>query len=154
LYSLQSSATLIAMFITLTPDFAVAGQLPPAAMTQAAAQGFTLVINNRPDGEEPGQPDSASMAAAAKDAGLVYVYIPMGGAGLRPEMIDATRKAIADAKGPVLAFCRSGNRSTILWGLAQAARGEDPARLKQIASTAGYDLGPVLPLMESLAAKN
>jgi uncharacterized protein (TIGR01244 family) len=142
------------MFISLTPDFSVAGQLQPTAMAQAAAAGFAMVINNRPDHEEPGQPDSASMAAAAQGAGLAYVHIPMGAAGLSPDMIEATRLAIADAPGPVLAFCRSGNRSSILWGLAKAARGEDPARLAQTAAAAGYDLRPVMGLMQNLAAQN
>jgi uncharacterized protein (TIGR01244 family) len=141
------------MFIALTPDFSVAGQLPPTAMAQAAAAGFKLVINNRPDAEEPGQPESADMAAAAQAAGLAYVHIPMGGAGLSPDMIAATRVAIVDASGPVLAFCRSGNRSTILWGLARAASGEDPASLAQTAAAAGYDLRPVMGLMQNLAAQ-
>jgi uncharacterized protein (TIGR01244 family) len=141
------------MFIALTPDFSVAGQLLPGAMAQAAAAGFTLVINNRPDAEEPGQPDSATMAAAAHLAGLAYVHIPMGSAGLSPAMIAATRTAIADATGPVLAFCRSGNRSAILWGLAKAANGGDPASLAETAADAGYDLRPVMGLMQNLAAQ-
>jgi uncharacterized protein (TIGR01244 family) len=153
LRSLQSSVKHKIMFITLTPDFSVAGQLPPTAMAEAAAAGFTLVINNRPDGEEPGQSDSAHMAAAAQAAGLAYVHIPMGVAGLSPDMVLETRIAIADASGPVLAFCRSGNRSTILWGLALAASGEDPTSLIQTAATAGYDLRPVIGLMQNLAAQ-
>jgi uncharacterized protein (TIGR01244 family) len=141
------------MFITLTPDFAVAGQLSPSAMAQAAAQGFRAIINNRPDEEEPGQPDSASIAAAAKAAGMAYVHIPMGAAGLSMAMIEATGLAIAAADGPVLAFCRSGNRSSLLWGLAKAASGGQPAELADLAAQAGYDLGPVRGLMEKLAAK-
>jgi uncharacterized protein (TIGR01244 family) len=141
------------MFIALTPDFSVAGQLLPAAMAEAAAAGFTLVINNRPDAEEPGQSDSTQMAAAAQAAGLAYVHIPMGAAGLSPDMIEAMRLAIADASGPVLAFCRSGNRSTILWGLARAASGEDPASLAQTAAAAGYDLRPMMGLMQNLASQ-
>jgi uncharacterized protein (TIGR01244 family) len=141
------------MFMTLTPDFSVAGQLPPTAMAQAAAAGFTLVINNRPDDEEPGQPNSATMAAAAHAAGLTYVHIPMGAAGLSLGMIEATRLAMADASGPVLAFCRSGNRSSLLWGLAKAASGEDPAMLAQNAAAAGHDLRPVMGLMQNLAQK-
>ncbi len=141
------------MFIQLTPDYAVAGQLPPSAMVQAAAQGFALVINNRPDGEEPGQPSSADMQSAAAAAGLAYAHIPMGAAGLSMEMIQETQHAIAAAGGPVLAFCRSGNRSTILWALAKAASGTQPAVLAQTASAAGYDLRAVAGLMQSLSAR-
>jgi uncharacterized protein (TIGR01244 family) len=138
------------MFTPLTPDFAVAGQLPPAAMAQAAAQGFVLVLNNRPDGEEFGQPDSAEMQAAAQAAGLAFAHIPMGAAGLSREMIEATRQAMAQAGGPVLAFCRTGNRSTLLWALASAADGKDPASLAALAAQAGYDVRPVAALMQDL----
>jgi uncharacterized protein (TIGR01244 family) len=138
------------MFISLTPSFAVAGQLPLAAMAQAATQGYTLVINNRPDAEEPGQPDSANMAAAAQAAGLAYVHIPMGPAGVSHDMITATRAALAQSMGPVLAFCRSGNRSSILWGLAKAAGGEDPVSVIGLAAAAGYDLRPVQSMMQQL----
>jgi uncharacterized protein (TIGR01244 family) len=141
------------MFKPLTSDYAVAGQLPPEAMTIAGTQGFVRVINNRPDGEEFGQPDSAAMQAAAEAAGLSYVHIPMGASGLSLEMIAATRLAMAQAGGPVLAFCRSGNRSAILWALASAADGKDPAELSALAAAAGYDLRPVAALMQDMQAR-
>jgi uncharacterized protein (TIGR01244 family) len=122
-------------------------------MVTAAAQGFALVINNRPDDEEPGQPESAAIEAAATAAGLAYAHIPLGAAGLSMEMIAATRQAMATADGPVLAYCRSGNRSTILWALAKAASGEDPGALAQMAAAAGYDLRPVAALMQDLHSK-
>lgn len=142
------------MFRVLTPDFAVAGQLRPEDMATAAAQGYTLVINNRPDGEEPGQPSAEEMAAAAKAAGLEYHYIPLRGGGLTMDHVDQTAAVLAQGKGPILAFCRSGMRSTTLWALASARAGADPQELSALAGAAGYDLGPVAGLMEQLKQGN
>jgi uncharacterized protein (TIGR01244 family) len=100
----------------LTADFAVAPQLDPAAMAQAAAQGFRSVVNNRPDGEGgPGQPTSQTMQAAAEAAGLVYAYLPVSGGYQSPEEIAQFRQLIDTLPKPMLAFCRSGARSTRLY---------------------------------------
>ncbi len=100
----------------LTPDFAVAPQLEPAAMAEAAAAGFRSVINNRPDGEGgPDQPSSASMAAAAAAAGLQYVHLPVAGGYQSPEEIAAFKELLGSLPRPILAFCRSGARCTKLF---------------------------------------
>src|SRR5579859_5636724 len=103
-------------FRKVTDAFSVAPQIAPADLAAAAAQGFTLVINNRPDGEAPDQPGSAQMEAAARAAGLDYVHIPVRG-GPTLDQVEAVQAAIAEAKGPVLAFCRSGTRSIVTWSL-------------------------------------
>jgi uncharacterized protein (TIGR01244 family) len=128
----------------VTDDFSVAPQIAPADLAAAAASGFTLVINNRPDGESPGQPTSAEMEAAAKAAGLDYVHIPViGGPG--PAQVQAVAQAIAEAKGPVLAFCRSGTRSIVTWSIGQAQSGARPrGDLVSLGADAGYDLSGVL----------
>jgi uncharacterized protein (TIGR01244 family) len=131
-------------FRTVTPNFAVAPQIELADMEAAKAQGFTLVINNRPDGEVADQPSSAEMEAAAKAAGLDYKHIPVVG---RPNegQVSAVAEAVKGAKGPVLAFCRSGTRSIVTWALGEAARGgrtrED---LVALGHAAGYDLSGVI----------
>ena len=128
----------------VTEDFAVAPQIAPEDMALAARQGFVLVINNRPDGEAPDQPSSAQMEAAAKAAGLAYVHIPVRG-GPTPDQVEAVAEAVADAKGPVLAFCRSGTRSIITWSLGQAGSGAKPRdELVNLGADAGYDLSGVL----------
>lgn len=131
-------------FRRVTDDYSVSPQISPQDVAAAAAQGFTLLINNRPDGEAPDQPDSATMAAAAEAAGLDYLYNPVRG-GPGPEQVAAQAKAVAGAKGPVLAYCRSGTRSIVTWSLGQAqsgARGKD--ELVRLGAQAGYDLAPVL----------
>ena len=128
---------------SVTPDFAVAPQLPPEAMAEAAARGFKLVINNRPDGEAPDQPGEPAIRAAALAAGLDYLFVPVRGGPTR-EQVDAVKTAIDGADGPVLAFCRSGTRSIITWSLGQADAGVDRGTLVALAAKAGYDLSGVL----------
>jgi len=128
----------------VTPDFAVAPQLQPGDMATVAAHGFTLLINNRPDGEAPGQPSGPQMAAAAEAAGLHYVAIPVRG-GPTPDQVAAMRAAIDGAHGPVLAFCRSGTRSIFTWSLGEAQTGaRTRAELIALGQAAGYDLSPAL----------
>ena len=97
-------------------DVCVAPQLTPEAMAEAARKGFKTVINNRPDYEEgPEQPTNASIEAAARAAGLVYVFLPVQGGYQSPEEIAAFAKLLAEMPRPILAFCRSGERSTRLF---------------------------------------
>jgi uncharacterized protein (TIGR01244 family) len=127
----------------VTPEFSVAPQLAPQELETAAAQGFKLVINNRPDGEAPDQPPGAVMEAAAKAAGLSYIHIPVSGMP-RPDQIEAMQAAIAEAGGPVLAYCRSGTRSITTWALGEAARDARPRNeIVELAAEAGYDLSPL-----------
>ena len=103
----------------LTDNFCVAPQLTPSAMAEAATAGFKSVINNRPDYEHgPDQPSSAAMAAAATAAGLQYRYLPVSGSYQSPEEIAAMAQLLSELPQPLLAFCRSGARSTNLYLLA------------------------------------
>jgi uncharacterized protein (TIGR01244 family) len=120
--------------------FVFTRQLAVEDLDAAAASGIRLIVNNRPDGEEPGQPSSAGIEAAARAAGLDYRHIPVAG-GFGPGQVEAMARALE--QGPVLAFCRSGTRSTFLWALARAARGARAEESIAAAAAAGYDLGPV-----------
>lgn len=103
-------------------DVCVAAQLTPAAMTEAAAAGFKTIINNRPDFEHgPDQPTSAQLEAAALTAGLQYQWLPVAGGYQSPEEIAAFRQLLQQLPHPVLAFCRSGARSTRLFTEAAKA---------------------------------
>lgn len=100
----------------LSADVCVAPQLEPAAMAWAAQAGFKSVINNRPDFEGgPEQPTSASMESAARAAGLEYRFLPVSGVYQSPEEIAAFAVLLDELPRPVLAFCRSGARSTRLF---------------------------------------
>lgn len=131
------------MFRKLDDTISVAGQITPDDVAAAAAEGFTFVINNRPDGEQPGQPTAAEIEAAAAAAGLGYRAIPITHAGFSEDQVTAMREALEAAPGPVLAFCRSGTRSTFAWALARARMGDTPDLLAAKAEAAGYDLSPL-----------
>src|SRR3954469_20204732 len=112
------------LFRALDADTLVAGQIRPEDVAAAAASGVTLIVNNRPDHEEFGQPPGAAIQAAAEAAGLAYRHIPVQG-GVSGAQIEAMAEALDAAGGKLLAFCRSGTRSTYLWALARARRGAD-----------------------------
>jgi uncharacterized protein (TIGR01244 family) len=137
------------MFRTLDETILVAGQIAPGDIAEAAAQGVRMVINNRPDDEQPGQPAGAEIEAAAKAAGLGYVHIPVDHSGFAREQIEAMTAALAEP-GRKLAFCRSGTRSTYLWALSRGAAGDDPAEIETKAAQAGYDISTLLPMIASL----
>ena len=141
------------MFRTLDPTIAVAPQIDLEHVAQAASDGMTLIINNRPDGEEPGAPQGAEIEAAARAAGLGYVAIPVTHAGFSGPQVDAMVTALTSATGPVLAYCRSGTRSTLLWALARTKMGDDKGELEAKAAHAGYDLSAIAPLIDMLAAQ-
>jgi uncharacterized protein (TIGR01244 family) len=120
----------------------VAGQIRPEDMEALKEGGVTMIVNNRPDGEEPGQPSAAEVEAAARAAGLGYRHIPVAG-GLSAAQVQAMAEALGEAEGQVVAFCKSGTRSAYLWALARGQAGEAPEELMQKAVAAGYDLTPI-----------
>jgi uncharacterized protein (TIGR01244 family) len=130
------------MFRRLSEQVLVAGQIRPEDVTAA---GVSIIVNNRPDGEEPSQPSSSEMEAASHEAGLGYHHVPVSG-GITPEAIDRM-VALLDEGVPLLLFCRSGSRSTWLWALAEARRGADGEALIAQAAAAGYDLEPLRPYL-------
>ncbi len=108
----------------VAPDVCVAPQLTPEAMAEAARMGFRSVVNNRPDFEHgPDQPTSASIEAAARAAGLEYRFLPVAGGAQTPEQVEAFARLLDELPRPLLAFCRSGARSTNLFMQAQARKG-------------------------------
>lgn len=122
----------------------VSGQLEPADITEAAARGVTMIVNNRPDGEAASQPTSEALRSVAEEAGLAYRHIPVSG-GVSPDQVAAMAEALGAASGPVLAFCAAGMRSTMLWALARAGEGADGDELVSKAAAAGYDLSGLRP---------
>ena len=131
-------------FRKVTDDFWVTPQIGADEVRAAAERGFVLIVNNRPDGEEAGQPSGAEIAAAAQAAGVSYRAVPIHG---RPsaEQAQETAAAAATAGGPVLAYCRSGTRSIAAWSLGQALSGaRTTEELIGLGAAAGYDLRPWL----------
>ena len=140
------------MIRPLNDRVAVAPQIAPQDLPAIKAAGYVAIVNNRPDGEEPGQPTGAAIREAAQAAGLLYSEVPVTGAGFSHPQLDAMARALVEADGPVLAYCRSGTRSCNLWALAAAKGGRDPGLLVAQAQAAGYDLRPIGPMLDALAA--
>lgn len=141
------------MFRKLTDTVFASPQIGLAEVQAAAAQGITLIVNNRPEGESDDQTPGAEIEAAARAAGLGYVAIPVTHAGFSEGQVTALAEALEESPGPVLAYCRSGTRSTLLWALARASRGADPEVLAEQAAQAGYDITPVRAMVDMLASR-
>lgn len=136
--------------IHLTDALSVAPQIEPGDLVEAAARGFRSVINNRPDGEQDGQPAAASIEAAARQAGLAYRHIPVVSGQLQDAQVHTFASALKTLPGPVLAFCRTGTRCASLWALQ--ADGDADAVLA-IARAAGYDLSALRPRMGAVGGE-
>lgn len=99
----------------ITENYAVAAQIFADDVAAIAAEGFVAIICNRPDDEEPGQPSAAEIAAACDAAGLAFHHIPISGMPVAIEVIEEQRLLITNSDGPVLGYCRSGQRSQFIW---------------------------------------
>ena len=95
------------------------GQIEPQQVDKIGAQGFKTIINNRPDGEEPNQPLQTDIATEAQQAGLAYQYLPVVGGQLTREQVEQFAEIFNQAEKPVFMFCRSGNRSNVLFQSAK-----------------------------------
>jgi uncharacterized protein (TIGR01244 family) len=104
----------------LNDEYAVSGQITTDQVGEIKAAGFKSVICNRPDDEQPGQPTAAEIKTAVEAAGLAFRHIPVVSGQITPEDVQKTAKALSELEGPVFAYCRSGARSTNLYGMAAA----------------------------------
>lgn len=143
----------MADFRTLSDSVLASPQITIDQIAEAKTAGVTLILNNRPDGEDPAAAQGGEIEAAAKEAGLDYLAIPIGHSGFSEVQVDEMIKALGQARGKVLAYCRSGTRSTLLWALAQAKSGTAPDDIARAAMAAGYDVSPVRPMLDMLAAR-
>jgi len=109
--------------IKISDKLSVAAQPALEDIPAIAQAGFTMILNNRPDGEDAVQPSSAAEAAAASEAGLRYRDIPVAGPTITEEKVRSFQAALAEADGPVLAHCKSGTRSLTLWVLGEVMDG-------------------------------
>ena len=123
----------------LTQNLHVANQIKTADLEQIAQQGFTTIINNRPDDEARNQATANEMAAAARKLGINYIYQPVDPGNVTADDAATFGKLIDETPGKILAHCRTGTRSTMLWALSQS--GKQPVdTILAAASKAGYDL--------------
>ena len=143
----------MSQFRQLSQDMFASPQIALADIDAARDEGIALIINNRPDGEDPGAPQGDEIEAAAQAAGIAYRSIPVGHSGFSEAQVDQMIDALANASGKTLAYCRSGTRSTFLWALARAKTGSAPDEIARDAARAGYDVGPSRPMLDMLASR-
>lgn len=125
----------------LEDDFYVSAQITVEDVKAIAEQGFKTLICNRPDGEDINQPPFEVLEKAATDAGLACVWLPVIAPTLTHERATAMGRLVDHSEKPVLAYCRTGTRCTVLWGLDQAIGEKRPVEeIEEMASKAGYDL--------------
>ncbi|MAU44394.1 MAG: TIGR01244 family phosphatase [Yangia sp.] len=138
--------------IELTPGYSVSPQIAVEEVPAIAAAGISLVICNRPDDEVPPPLQRKALETAVRGAGMDFVYIPVVNGGLTLDQVAEQASAIGAAEGPVLAYCRSGTRSSIVWAVANAGA-IDTDTIIATGAKAGYDLGDLRPTLDALAAQ-
>jgi uncharacterized protein (TIGR01244 family) len=125
----------------------VSGQIAPHEVAELASQGVTMLVNNRPDGEETGQPLAGDIEAAAEAAGIAYRYVPIL-RGIGPADVECMQEAMAEAgDGKLLAFCRSGTRSALTWALAKRSSGASREELEERLTEEGFNPSPIAHLL-------
>ncbi|OOW69667.1 hypothetical protein Xmar_19390 [Xanthomonas axonopodis pv. martyniicola] len=130
----------------LSPDTLVTDQLRPADLPALAKQGVASVVCNRPDGEQPEQPDHLAIQAACTAADIRFAYLPVVAGCILDSQVQQFRELLLKMPAPVAAYCRTGTRSTSLWALGQVrAAGLTTDQVLSIASGAGYDLSALAP---------
>lgn len=135
------------MFRQLDDKTMISGQIRPDQVAELKAQGFAMIVNNRPDGEDPDQPAASEIEAAAERAGIAYRHVPII-RGIGPGDVEDMQSALEDAgDGKVLAFCRSGNRSGLVYALARREQGVSREVIEQQLVGAGVDPMPIAHLL-------
>ena len=135
----------------LTPHYAVSPQISPEDLPLIAEAGFSAVICNRPDAENPPEWHAAAMAEAAQAVGLQFHNLPLTHQTMTPENVARQRDLIDATTGPVLAYCASGTRSSVIWSLGQAGHLSTDEILAATAR-AGYQLDQLRPALDAMAA--
>lgn len=134
----------------LAPGLTAAGALSAADIDALAASGVKTIVNNRPDGEDPGQLPADEARRLCEAYGIAYHHIPFVAATLTQADIDAFDAVLKSTTGPVVAHCRSGTRSTMIWALTRLREGEDPAALVALGARNGVDISALPALAARL----
>lgn len=130
----------------ITDTFTVSPQITPEDVPDIAKAGFRAILCNRPDDEEPGQTNHAAIESAAAKAGLEFRSVPIVSGALSEADVADFKAALAQMPAPILAYCRSGTRCTMLWSITQIGQMPD-AQIVEAAAAAGYDMSGLVAQM-------
>lgn len=134
------------MIRQLDDKTAISGQIMPGDVEQLKASGVSMIVCNRPDGEDPEQPTAAEIRQAAERAGIAFRHVPIV-RGIGPSDVEAMQEALAASDGKLLAYCRSGTRSALTWAVAAREQGAALQDVEAAANRAGVDLTPIAHLL-------
>lgn len=135
------------MIRQLDDNVMVSSQVAPHQVAGLAAQGVTVLVNNRPDGEEPGQPFAVEIEDAAAAAGISYHFVPII-RGIGPADVEVMQQALRQAEGgKLLAFCRTGTRSALTLAVARREEGASAEEVQKSLVQAGFDPNPIAHLL-------
>ncbi|AXI54447.1 Beta-lactamase hydrolase-like protein (plasmid) [Pseudoseohaeicola sp. NH-UV-7] len=134
----------------ITPTYFVSPQIDTADFDELAKAGISRVICNRPDAEIGPDQQHETMQEAAASAGIDFAFLPLTHSTMTPDNVQRQSDLIASADGPVLAYCASGTRSSVVWALSQA-RTQSPGDILAATKAAGYDLDGLRPTLEALS---
>lgn len=137
----------------LSDQYSVSPQIDPSDLRTIADAGYRTVICNRPDGEVPPSHQATAIKSAAETAGLAFVELPVTHNGLTLDLVEAQREAVENSEGPTLAYCASGNRSSIVWALGQAGR-MPTDEILMATGKAGYNLSHLQHQLQVLAERD
>ncbi|MBO6865773.1 MAG: TIGR01244 family phosphatase [Thalassococcus sp.] len=134
----------------VTPRYHVSPQISVEDVPALQAAGFKKVICNRPDAEVPPSHQSATIGAALAEAGIAYDVLPLTHQTMTPENVAKQAALAAKGEGPVLAYCASGTRCTVVWAFGQVGK-MTTDEILQTAANAGYDLAGLRPTLDALS---
>ncbi|MFT5870434.1 MAG: hypothetical protein ACI8TF_002558 [Paracoccaceae bacterium] len=137
----------------ISANYAVAPQLDPADMAVLAADGVTTIICNRPDMENPPSHQAVQLQTAAEAAGLIFIFNPVIGSAMTMENVEEQSEVLLSSDGPIVAYCASGNRSAVMWALANAGDMETDQILMATAA-AGYPLEGLRGQIDAMATQD
>ncbi|SHH87191.1 TIGR01244 family sulfur transferase [Marivita hallyeonensis] len=135
----------------ISERYSVSPQIDPEDAAAIKAAGITTVICNRPDAEVPPSHQTDAIRAALEAEGLRFEVLPITHQTMTPDRVAAQADIVASSDGPVLAYCASGTRSSILWALSQAGQ-QSADQILNAVSRAGYDLAALRPTLDAAAS--
>lgn len=139
--------------IQIHENFSVSEQVTLDEIKSLAAEGVKVLICNRPDGEEPNQVTCSEIKAAAEANGINFVHIPVPGRIIPEEALEEFVKVIDGCNDKIHAYCRTGTRSSIFWGLSHA-RSNSADKVLAKAQSLGINLTPVADQIDDICNKH
>ena len=137
--------------IFIDKNYHVSQQIEPHEIAEIAEKGFVKIICNRPDVEVPDSYSSKVMAKLATEVGIDFEVLELTHQTMTIENVKKQREFFINADGPVLAYCASGTRCSVIWAMGEAISGTEISVILEKTQSAGYDLTGLQPTLQNLS---